>query len=36
MAETITLNKDSKLLQGNTKTDNIKAMRKEEIGRAHV
>lgn len=29
MAETITLNKDSKLLQGNTKTDNIKAMRKE-------
>lgn len=29
MANTITLNKDSKLLQGNTKTDNIKAMRKE-------
>lgn len=29
MAETITFNKDSKLLQGNTKTDNIKAMRKE-------
>lgn len=29
MAEYITLNKDSKLLQGNTKTDNIKAMRKE-------
>lgn len=29
MAETITFNKDSKLLQGNSKTDNIKAMRKE-------
>lgn len=29
MVETITFNKDSKLLQGNTKTDNIKAMRKE-------
>lgn len=29
MAEFITLNKDSKLLQGNSKTDNIKAMRKE-------
>lgn len=29
MAEYITLNKDSKLLQGNSKTDNIKAMRKE-------
>lgn len=29
MAEILTINKDSKLLQGNTKTDNIKAMRKE-------
>lgn len=29
MAEYITINKDSKLLQGNSKTDNIKAMRKE-------
>lgn len=29
MANTITFNKDSKLLQGNSKTDNIKAMRKE-------
>lgn len=29
VAEYITLNKDSKLLQGNSKTDNIKAMRKE-------
>lgn len=29
MANIITLNKDSKLLQGNSKTDNIKAMRKE-------
>ena len=29
MAEIITFNKDSKLLQGNSKTDNIKAMRKE-------
>lgn len=29
MAEILTINKDSKLLQGNSKTDNIKAMRKE-------
>lgn len=29
MAEYITLKKDSKLLQGNSKTDHIKAMRKE-------
>lgn len=29
MAEYLTINKDSKLLQGNSKTDNIKAMRKE-------
>lgn len=29
MANILTINKDSKLLQGNSKTDNIKALRKE-------
>ena len=29
MVDIITLNKDAKILQGNSKTDNIKAMRKE-------